>query len=143
MSEEITRARLFSHWALLPAPLRPPLGLLGERLARRYLVSAGWSILACNWRCPAGELDIVAAKENTLICVEVKSRTKATTRSFPPEDAINHNKRETIKKAARSFIKSFNSVLLRMRIRHIRFDVMGIRLNRTTAEINHYKGAFR
>ena len=55
---------------------RAQLGLLGEQLAVDHLVGRGWRVLARNWRCRYGELDVVAVDpENALVFVEVKTRT--------------------------------------------------------------------
>nr|NLD41826.1 YraN family protein [Actinomycetales bacterium] len=50
-------------------------GEYGERLAARHLEESGYRLLARNWRCPGGELDIVAVDPHgTLAIVEVKTR---------------------------------------------------------------------
>lgn len=50
-------------------------GRLGEILARQYLErSLGWVIRFANWRCPRGELDLVAWDGDWLVVVEVKTR---------------------------------------------------------------------
>lgn len=51
------------------------LGQRGERLAEDYLRATGAVILDRNWRCSAGELDLVALDGAVLVAVEVKSRT--------------------------------------------------------------------
>ena len=50
------------------------LGRHGERLAVDYLTAHGWRILDRNWRCPQGEIDIVALEGRELVVVEVKTR---------------------------------------------------------------------
>ena len=50
------------------------LGRRGEDAAARYLERYGWQVLDRNWRCPAGELDIVAHDRRELVVVEVKTR---------------------------------------------------------------------
>lgn len=58
----------------MPDP-RHLLGQRGEELAGAWLVSQGWSIVARRWRCPAGELDLVAIDPGgVLVGVEVKLR---------------------------------------------------------------------
>jgi putative endonuclease len=49
-------------------------GLRGETLAAAHLKAQGYSIITTNWRCSAGELDIVAQDGDTLVFVEVRSR---------------------------------------------------------------------
>ncbi len=50
------------------------LGRAGEELARRYLKDTGFHILATNFRCRFGELDIIARDRECLVFVEVKTR---------------------------------------------------------------------
>jgi conserved hypothetical protein TIGR00252 len=54
---------------------RGELGRYGERLAAGYLHNAGMRILARNWRCADGEIDILARDGDTLVVVEVKTRS--------------------------------------------------------------------
>ncbi|GHD38686.1 YraN family protein [Mycetocola manganoxydans] len=51
------------------------LGRRGEDLAARFLEDAGYRLLERNWRCRQGEIDIVARTANTLVFVEVKTRS--------------------------------------------------------------------
>ncbi|MGP5726968.1 YraN family protein [Arthrobacter rhombi] len=51
------------------------LGQRGEVLAAQYLMGRGIHVLARNWRCPIGEIDIVADDAGTLVAVEVKTRS--------------------------------------------------------------------
>jgi putative endonuclease len=51
------------------------LGRLGEDAAARHLAGLGWTILERNWRCPEGELDIVARDGAGLVVCEVKTRS--------------------------------------------------------------------
>ena len=53
------------------------LGRLGEDAAVRHLMELGWTIIARNWRCPEGELDIVAHDGSGLVVCEVKTRSRA------------------------------------------------------------------
>lgn len=67
------------------------LGRAGEDRAARYLVAAGYELLDRNWRCPQGELDIVAARGAEVVVVEVKTRRSD---SFGhPLEAIDPRKR--------------------------------------------------
>jgi putative endonuclease len=53
---------------------RANLGAGGETFARRWLEARGYAFIAANWRCPAGELDLVARDGVELVFVEVKTR---------------------------------------------------------------------
>ena len=108
----------------------------GEEIARKYLLSNGYSIKAVKWRRSRFELDIIAAKEGLLAFIEVKSSQR---NSFgPPELRVNKTKQKKIAEAASEYL-SEQSVLPE----NIRFDVIGIL---TCAEkppkINHIESAF-
>lgn len=51
------------------------LGRHGEDLAAEYLTAAGIEVIDRNWRCPDGEIDLVAVENGTLVIVEVKTRS--------------------------------------------------------------------
>ncbi|MGV9327285.1 YraN family protein [Streptosporangium sandarakinum] len=51
------------------------LGRYGEQVAVDYLLAQGMQILDRNWRCPDGEIDVVAREGRTLVVVEVKTRS--------------------------------------------------------------------
>jgi putative endonuclease len=53
---------------------RSALGRYGEDIATRHLVESGMVVLARNWRCPHGEIDVVARDGRTLVVCEVKTR---------------------------------------------------------------------
>ena len=69
---------------------RRALGDFGERLACRHLVSSGLLVLDRNWRCAAGEIDIVARDGEVVVVCEVK--TRSSTRYGTPAEAITSAK---------------------------------------------------
>lgn len=75
---------------------RKELGALAEKVATEYLVKQGYRILDVNYRCPYGEIDIIAEKGRGVVFVEVRSR-----QSFygHPEESITPRKVERLKKA--------------------------------------------
>jgi putative endonuclease len=83
------------------------LGALGEEIAVRFLVQEGYRILDRNYRCPAGEIDIIAEQGDTIRFVEVKTRAHAQTDLFAPEDAVDGLKRRHIRRAARHYLSPF------------------------------------
>lgn len=73
-------------------------GALGEKLAQDFLKKHGYRILQTNFRCPEGEIDIIARDKDCLVFVEVKARTSL--RFGLPEEAIDENKKRKIRLAA-------------------------------------------
>jgi putative endonuclease len=55
--------------------VKDELGRFGEDLAARHLTRAGLEILERNWRCPTGEIDILALEGDVLVVCEVKTRS--------------------------------------------------------------------
>jgi putative endonuclease len=78
-----------------------PAGIRGEQLAARYLKRSGYVILARNYRAAGAELDLVALDDRTLVFVEVKFR--AGPGFGTPAEAVDHEKRQRIRRAARAF----------------------------------------
>jgi len=74
------------------------LGRRGEDAAAAYLTKLGWRILDRNWRCPEGELDIVAHDGATHVVCEVKTRSSA--RFGDPLDAITPIKAGRLRRLA-------------------------------------------
>lgn len=81
---------------------RRTLGKRGEAYAAQYLSVHGYVICERNWRCAAGELDLVAERDERLIFVEV--RTRQTDRLGTPEESITRAKRVRLIAAARTYL---------------------------------------
>ncbi|MBM3570037.1 MAG: YraN family protein [Alphaproteobacteria bacterium] len=74
-------------------------GVLAEWLCLAWLAVKGYAILARRFRCPVGEIDIVARRGDTLVAVEVKAR-----RDFDAAvSALTLRQRERILRAAEYF----------------------------------------
>jgi putative endonuclease len=69
---------------------RKKLGAWGESVAALHLESLGYQIVARNWRCPHGEIDLVAQAEELLLFVEVKTRRGQNMGT--PEEALTPTK---------------------------------------------------
>ncbi|MCZ2524386.1 YraN family protein [Streptomyces sp. NPDC059506] len=77
---------------------RTALGRYGEDVAARLLADAGMTVLARNWRCREGEVDIVARDGDALVVCEVKTRTE---NSFQhPLAAVDRAKAERLRRLA-------------------------------------------
>ncbi len=111
------------------------LGRKGELLAADYLVKEGYRIRHNNWRSGKKELDIVAENKDFIIFVEVKTRTD----NFPAllaADLVSKEKQRSILFAAESYIRLFGIT------KESRFDVISIRSDGKSMEIEHIPGAF-
>ncbi len=80
------------------------LGQWGERQARLHLEAKGYDIVATNFRCRAGELDIVARQGDELVFVEVK--TRRGTAFGGPEESISPSRAERLAVVAEEFLQS-------------------------------------
>jgi putative endonuclease len=111
------------------------LGSKGEDLAVKFLKRKGYGIVAKNYKTPIGEIDIVAKDGETLVFVEVK--TRADNSFGHPFEAVNHRKREKLKKLALYFLKNCCKKELPSR-----FDVLSIHIDGDSNEIEHIIDAF-
>jgi len=73
-------------------------GILGEKLAKDFLKKRGYHILETNYRCPEGEIDIVARHKDCLVFVEV--RTKKSLEFGSPEESITPAKQTRMRATA-------------------------------------------
>ncbi|MEY2766175.1 MAG: hypothetical protein RL552_1080 [Actinomycetota bacterium] len=73
-----------------------------------WYASAGYEVIARNWRCPRGELDIVAWRNNVLVVCEVKARRNAD--FGDPFEAITPRKVLRLRRAAAAFVESLRLV---------------------------------
>ena len=85
---------------------RDAMGDRGENLAARHLQSRGYKIIARNFRCELGEVDIVARDGRTLVFVEVKTRAYDDP---APEDQVNPAKMHQLTKAAKVFLSRYGT----------------------------------
>ncbi len=110
-------------------------GKQGEMLAARYLASKGYSILETNWRYSRSEIDIIAKQGDTLVFVEVK--TRSSNHVMDPEDSISPAKVKRIADAATRYMDFTAHEWA------IRFDVIGILLKANGQyEIHHHQDSF-
>lgn len=81
------------------------LGQWGERQARLHLEAKGYAVVASNFRCRAGEIDIVARQGDELVFVEVKTRRGD---AFGiAEDAVSPTRAERLAEVAEEFLQSW------------------------------------
>ena len=70
-------------------------GILGEKLAKDFLERRSYRIVETNYRCPEGEIDIVAKHKDYLVFIEV--RTKKSLEFGSPEESITPAKKARMK----------------------------------------------
>ena len=109
--EEMGQKRRQNHRAM---------GTYYEKKAAEYLKKQGYEILAMNYRCRIGEIDIIARDGEYLVFVEVKYRSSAA--GGAPEEAVNYKKQRVISKVASYYLmKEYGTLDV-----DCRFDVAGI-----------------
>lgn len=112
------------------------LGRSGEQLAAQHLAASGYTIVETNFTTRFAEIDIIAAIDDCLVFVEVKTRTSA--KKGLPKEAVTAAKQKKIILAARQYIKA-RALDGQKRIR---FDVMEIFSENDVCRINHIPHAF-
>ncbi|MDG6104464.1 YraN family protein [Dactylosporangium aurantiacum] len=111
-------------------------GRFGERLAVRHLIARGLVVLDRNWRCPSGELDVVARDGPLLVFVEVKTRRGG--RFGAPAEAVDARKAVRLRRLAARWLAEHAGG----RHPQVRFDVVSILLGGGTVGVEHLRGAF-
>jgi putative endonuclease len=115
---------------------RAELGALGEQLAVDHLQRLGLVLLARNWRCRYGELDVIAADmaARTVVFVEVK--TRRSDRFGGLAQAVTADKVRRLRRLAALWLAQQDGSWAAVRI-----DVIGVRIgHRRTPEIAHLEG---
>jgi putative endonuclease len=125
-----------------PENNRKRLGSVGETLVSLHLERLGWQVLATNYRCIAGEMDVIAVEptpgEPTLVFVEVKTRHGRT--HGAPAEAVTPRKRAKLIAVAQMYLASRESGDPEPRCR---FDIAEVLfLPEGTAKVMLRQGAF-
>lgn len=113
-------------------------GAWGEQQAAAFLQRKHYKILACNYRCRFGEIDLIAANRNYLVFVEVKTRKSAD--FAMAREFVHHRKQERLRSTAMMYLEQ-NPTRLQPR-----FDVIEVYAPQGIATgqpvIYHLEGAF-
>lgn len=117
----------------LPPERRP--GAAGEDLACAYLARAGMRILARNFRCRTGEIDVVADDRGTTVFVEVRERSGSS--HGTAVESVTPSKRRKVLRAARVYASGRLSA-----DSPVRFDVVSIDWGPEGPRVRHDAGAF-
>ncbi len=114
---------------------RLSLGQQGEKLAVARLKKLKYKIIERNYRSPMGEIDIIAREKDTLVFVEVKTRSGKT--FGPPVEAVTPSKQRQLSKAALAYLNQ-----KKLRNIQARFDVVSVELVWPTPRIEVIQNAF-
>lgn len=111
---------------------RQLVGKRGEDAAKNYLAEQGYQIIETNYRCPLGEIDIVARDGRTIVLVEVRTKTGLSFGS--PEESINADKKRRLKRLALSYLQSKSCSEMPCRI-----DLIAVMLDREKHSVINLK----
>jgi putative endonuclease len=114
---------------------RRGLGKRGEELAAQHLAAQGYEIVACNWRCEVGELDLVASDGDCLAFVEVRTRRGRAMGS--PEESITPAKQAKLVELAEAYVQAHDWP------GYWRIDVVAVEMDRRghLLRVDHYENA--
>lgn len=128
-------ASLTRHGHLMTL-VRRAVGSYGERRAAAHLSAAGMRIIATNWRCAHGEIDIIAWDGDVLVFCEVKTRRSEA--YGPPSAAVVGAKARRLRRLAAHWLATSP-----VHPRDVRFDVVAVWApRRGPTRIEHLRGAF-
>jgi len=110
------------------------LGEKGEQFAVTFLIKKNYKILERNYRFEKAEVDIIALKNNTLVIVEVK--TRSSTEFGNPQDFVKPKQIKNLVKAVNEYVKENNLDV------EVRFDIIALVNKNESFEIEHLEDAF-
>ena len=110
-------------------------GKEGEAIAAGFLKKNGYRIVETNYRCPIGEIDIIASEKDELVFVEVKAR-KSSSLGYP-EQAVGIQKQKKISKLALWYLQE-----KKMNDTKARFDVVAVLMSTAGPDVRLLRNAF-
>jgi len=109
-------------------------GRYGEDVAERHVRELGWELLARNWRCPQGEIDIVARDGGEAVVLEVETRRAQT--FGDPAEAVTGPKLARLRRLAAAWLAQQERAFAGVRI-----DVVAVTVPRAgAAQVEHLRG---
>ncbi len=114
------------------------LGHYGETCAARHLTrNEGMVVLDRNWRCDAGEIDLVLRDRDVLVVCEVK--TRSSERYGSTIEAVSAAKARRLRVLAAKWCEAHG-----VKVRHVRIDIVGVLLRGSTVvRVDHSRGVGR
>lgn len=114
---------------------RQALGLLGERIAARWLSRQGWEIVEHRFRSGHRDVDLIARQGGVVAFVEVKARRGDAFGS--PVEAVHARKRRELSRSAQVWVDRHGAANAQYR-----FDVIGVLLDGERVRVRHVPDAF-
>ncbi len=112
-------------------------GRRAERLALRYLERQGLELIARNYRCRAGEVDLVMGHAGVIVFVEVRSR--ASPAFVSPKETVDRRKQQRLARVAAWFLSSHRGLAAHP----VRFDVVSVTKPNYRARLEWIRNAFQ
>ncbi|MWC26584.1 YraN family protein [Paenibacillus sp. MMS18-CY102] len=115
-------------------------GKIGEEAAEKYLSEAGYLIRERNWRCRAGEVDIIAEQDGTMVVIEVRTRRSRSSAAFgSAAESVDFRKCQKIRLVTEVYLQT-----QKQSGRTVRFDVITVLLgaDRNLIDLTHIRDAF-
>jgi putative endonuclease len=119
---------------------RPAIGRRGEDAALDRYVRAGYRLVARNWRCRLGEIDLVVARGGVIVVCEVKTRRGSSLGG--PYESVTARKQEKLRRLAQVFLVSESRALAGAGSRDVRFDVASVTIGRSGVVVHVFEDAF-
>ena len=117
-----------------PAERRRALGVYGEAYAAQHLVEQGMVLLDRNWRCGAGEIDLVLRDDRVLVVCEVK--TRSSTAFGSPLEGVTTRKAARLRRLAARWLAQHP-----LHPDHVRIDIVGVLVPPGGApQVDHVRG---
>lgn len=117
-----------------PAEHRRALGVYGEAYAARHLVEQGMVLLDRNWRCEAGEIDLVLRDGRVLVVCEVK--TRSSTAFGSPLEGVTARKAARLRRLAARWLAQHD-----LHPDEVRIDLVGVLVpNAGSPRVDHVRG---
>jgi putative endonuclease len=110
-------------------------GREGEDATALTYERCGYRVVARNWRCPLGELDLVLQRGGVLVFCEVKARSGSAFGGG--YEAVTWTKRRKLRQLAEAFLQSYRPLDVRAR-----FDVASVWLGPRGADVEIFEDAF-
>ncbi len=116
--------------------LRQDTGIRGEQIALDFLLGLGYQLVAKNWRCRSGEIDLIMMDGNIMVFVEVKARRGSG--YGLPQEAVGSKKQAKIRRLAQYYL-----MVAKRDEQDLRFDVVAITFPGDQEPlIEHLQGVF-